>query len=142
MENKRYFKEVAPEPVAYYCYGILTRFCAKHSEVLKTDVHGSSQVVAATLQSPRGNLTLYILNESTNEQGATIEISGLDKPRTSYRYRVTDSKVTQTGFGLNPESKMLLSTERFSLKDKLPPLSITVFSTYKLSHSDPGLIAE
>ena len=134
MENKRYYKEVTPEPVPYYCYGILTRFCAKHSEVLKTDVGGGSEVTAAALRSPRGNLTLYLLNKSTNKQDVRIDMSGLDKRRTFYRYEVTELKVKQAGFALNPE--------RTSFKEELPPLSITVLSTYRLSHSDPGIVAE
>jgi len=133
-ENKRYLKEVTPEPVPYYGYGILTRFCAKHSEVLKTDVQGGTEIVAAALRSPGGNLTIYVLNKSKDEQDVRIVFGGLDKLPDFYRYHITESQITQAGFALNPV--------RTSLEERLPSRSITAFSTYRLSDSDRGIIAE
>lgn len=134
IEKKRYLRDVEPEPVPYYCYGIITRFCAKHSGVLKTDVSDGAEVIATALRSPKGNLTLYVLNKSAKKQCVGIVLSGLDKPRTFYRYQITESDVRQAGFSLNPVQT--------SLEEELPARSITTFSTYKLYHSDPGVIAE
>jgi hypothetical protein len=134
MEDKRYSRDVTPEPVPYYCYAILTRFCARHSEVLKTDVRGGSEVIAAALRSPKGNLTTYILNKSRNRQDVKVVVNGLDESRTLYRYQVTEPGVAQAGFTLDPV--------RTSLEEELPARSITTFSTYNLSHLAPGVIAE
>lgn len=134
MENKRYFKDVSPEPVPYYVYAILTRFCAKHSEVLKTDVRSGSEVIAAALRSPRGNLTLYILNKTVSERHVKVVVSGLETLPKFYRYQVTEPQITQPGFTLNPEPT--------SLEEELPPRSVTALSTYNLSHTDHGIIAE
>jgi sugar phosphate isomerase/epimerase len=134
MEDKRYSRDVTPEPVPYYCYAILTRFCARHSEVLKTDVRGGSEVIAAALRSPKGNLTTYILNKSRNRQDVKVVMNGLDESRTLYRYQVTEPGVAQAGFTLDPV--------RTSLEEELPARSITTFSTYNLSHLAPGVIAE
>ena len=46
-----YFKNVVPEPVPYYSFGIISRFAAKHSGILETKADSGNYVVAA-LKSP------------------------------------------------------------------------------------------
>ena len=58
-----YYKRVPPEPVPYFTYGILTRFMAKNSTVLDTS-NPNTELDVAAIQSPRGNLTVYVLNSS------------------------------------------------------------------------------
>lgn len=142
MDEKKYRKRVTPEPVPYYSYGIVTRFCAKHSGILKTEVHDDPEVVAAALRSPKGNLTLYVLNKGYNEKKLMVKIKNLRTSCTLHRYQVTKPKLEESGFELRPEVKFDVSNTRLSLQNLLPPLSITTFSTYKLHHSDPGIIVD
>lgn len=91
---------------------------------------------------PKGNLTVYVLNKGLKEQDLTLMLRNLNKSYTFYRYQVTESKVKQSGFKLNPKGKLDLSGKSVSFKDKLPPLSITTFSTYELYHSNPGVMTD
>lgn len=61
IEKKEYLRAVVVEPVAFYGYGILTRFNAKHSQVLETRVSDNADVLCQTLKSPSGLLTVYML---------------------------------------------------------------------------------
>lgn len=133
----QYFKRVVPEPVPYFSYGILTRFMAKHSRVLETET-GSSDLVAAALQSPGGNLTLYVLNKGDARQNVTLRFANLKGSRTLYKYQVTESALTKSDFKMNPLTSFEISDTKPEFADALPPTSITAYSTFKLTHDDPG----
>ncbi len=75
-----YFKEVRPEPVPYYAYGILARFTAKHSRVLETQCD-SRRLLAVALQSPQGDLTLLVLNKSDRAEPMRLSLAGLQADR-------------------------------------------------------------
>ena len=136
-----YFKRVVPEPVPYYSYGILTRFMAKHSAILQTENSNADLVVAAT-QSPKGNLTIYVLNKSEATQDVQWEICNLKSPRTLYKYQVTEESVNAPHFEMNPLGQFEVTAGGPSAKDKLAPMSITVYSTFKLMNSDPGITSD
>ncbi len=132
-----YLKRVDPEPVPYYSYGILTRFLAKHSSVLETTVD-SPGVSCATLRSPKGNLTMMVLNHTGASREASISLAGVDAGRVLYQYRVVESAISRPGYRM--ESLRSFPAGRFS--DTLPADSITVYSTYRLAGSDPGITGE
>jgi hypothetical protein len=137
----QYFQRVEPEPVPYFSYGILTRFMAKHSDVLKTESNLPELVVSAT-RSPKGNLTLYVLNKSDSEENVALTVANLKASRTLYKYQVIESSAEKPDFQMNPLEAIEVSDTKPGITDKLPPMSITVYSTYKLMHSDPGITAD
>jgi hypothetical protein len=136
-----YFKRVVPEPVPYFSYGILTRFMAKHSAVLQTENSYANLAVAA-VQSPKGNLTVYVLNKSGASEGVQLVLANLKTPRTLYKYQVTESAVNDPHFEMNPLGLFEVTAGAPATRDKLPPMSITVYSTYRLMNSDLGITSD
>jgi hypothetical protein len=136
-----YCKDVCAEPVPYYGYGILTRFTAKHSHIL--EVQGNSeQTKAAALRSPKGNLTIMVLNKAGNERNVSLSVIGLRVGCTVYKYQVTEAAVGRFDFRMEPLQAFTISPARTEIGECEPAQSITVYSTYKLVHADPGIIAE
>ena len=96
-----YYKEVHPEPVPYFCYGILTRFTAKRSRIL--DVRGNlPDVLAAALESPKGNLTLIVLNRAKAERQVSCSVDGLRAGCTLHKYQVTEAPVGRPDYRMEP----------------------------------------
>jgi hypothetical protein len=137
----QYLKRVEPEPVPYFSYGILTRFLAKHSSILQLQCDGQD-LVASAARSPRGNLTIFVLNKSDGDEAITLNLANLAQATTLYKYQVTEESVGSPDFQMNPLEKIEAPTAKPSFTDKLPAMSITVYSTYKLMHSDPGITAD
>jgi hypothetical protein len=136
-----YYKEVHPEPVPYYSYGILTRFAAKQSRILA--VQGNpADLQAAALESPTNNLTIIVLNRAKTERQVSCSVDGLRTERTLHKYQVTEATVSDPDYRMEPLQAFAISPANASLEDSLPAESITVYSTYKLSHTDPGISRE
>ncbi len=135
-----YDKEVLPEPVPYYSYGILTRFMAKYSRVLEVNVKDSDLIVSAIL-SPKGNFTIYILNKSGSQQ-VNLAVENLERINMLYKYQVTEGSVERPEYQMNPLSSYEVGTEKPEITDELPSNSITVYSSYKLEHAQPGIMID
>ena len=136
-----YLKRVAPEPVPYYSYGILSRFMASHSAVLDTKTQPPS-IAAAALRSPKGNLTIYALNRGGGAKHLRIGVSNLEGSRVLYKYQVTEWTVGALGYHMDPIRSFAVSPVQPELSDQVPGESITVYSTLKLTHADPGITVE
>jgi len=132
---------IEPEPVPYYTFAMLTRFTAAHSAILSVTGEKTGLLLSA-LRSPKGNLTVIVLNQNKAGKGIAVQLKGLDKTTTLQRYMVTEAEITIPNFKLDPNRTITLSPAESTLEDSLPPSSITVYTTYNLSHSDPGIISE
>jgi len=135
--------------VPYFGYAMLTRFTAKHSEVLSCQVQtqtppaSKGRILAAALRSPRGNLTAIVLNEMEQEAGVQLSLLGLPAGSTKLqRYQITEASLAQAGFALAPQGEFAVSAANAGFQDRLPARSITTYSTYRLSADAPGVIAE
>jgi hypothetical protein len=78
-QHKKLLKEYAPKPNPYFTYGLLSCFTAKYSQVLSCQLEGGRledlpRVFAAALRSPRGHLTLVLLNDAPCEWTASIDL--------------------------------------------------------------------
>ncbi len=136
-----YYKEVRPEPVPYYSYGILTRFTARHSRLL--NVAGDAKDIhAAALQSPKGNVTVVVLNRTQAERPVSWSFRGLPAECALHKYQVTAASVERPDYRMEPLQAFPLSSAQAKFEDALPAESITVYSTYKLSQSDSGIRSE
>ncbi len=136
-----YLPRVTPEPVPYYTYGILTRFIAKHSRILVIEI-GSSRILASSLLSPAGNMTVIVLNKSAREEELTLGIPENAGKPDFYKYQVTEASVKDPKYQMSPLQSFQIHQAQSSINDKLPPESITVYSNYHLSSDDPGVINE
>lgn len=141
MNKWDYYKRVEPEPVPYYAYGIMTRFMAKYSSVLKSECSSTDLDVAA-IRSPKGNLTIYVLNRSEADQTIKLDFANLKAGRTLYKYQVTGSVGDNPHFEMNPIKNFEIAPGAPARSDQVPGESITVYSTYKLLNADPGIITD
>jgi hypothetical protein len=145
---KRYLEHAGPEPVPFYGYAMLTRFTAKHSQVLPcawqfpTKDAPTPRIFAAALRSPEDQLTLILASREAAAWEVRIHWGGLDREIVLRRYELTEDKVRQPGFQLAPQGYVTMSAGRPDLDDALPARSLVVFSAYSLAPEAPGVIAE
>jgi len=136
-----YYKEVTPEPVPYFSYGILTRFAAKHSTVLATS-SDDSEIVATALRSPKGQTTIYLLNKSAQERKVTLKLAGVTESLVFRRYQVTEAEVTKSAFTLTPLAMLDMSPANNRITAILPGKSIVAYTTFQLADDADGITQE
>jgi hypothetical protein len=143
MDRHEYLPRVEPEPVPYYAYGLLTRFQARHSEVLEVTVPEGAGVMAAALRSPAGQLTVYLLNLETGDRAVSLRLHGVAPNREWFRYQVDEKALAEPGLRLAPKSLMVGTIEEAQTAQlTLPARSLTALSTYRLALDAPGIFAE
>lgn len=138
IEKKEYLKDVKPEKAAYYGYGIITRFCAKNSKVIKTTTEGEPGVLSQSLESPSGKLTTYILNKTDRMINVLLRYQEASQSKI-YLYQVASGEVESDDFKLNPRMKYTVLGNK-EMKIQLAPQSISVLSEYLLNDKDLGII--
>ena len=55
-----------------------------------------------------------------------------------YRYRYTEAERDRADVKVNPQPEFSPAPGSAAWLDDLPPNSVTIYSTYKLNHDDPG----
>ncbi len=145
--RSKLLKHYTPHPNTYFVLGLLSRFTAKHSDVLACRVDGGrsghwQRVFAAALRSPKGNLTLAVVNDAKTEGGLSLKVRGMAQDLTLYRYGIQEAQRDRAEVRIDPQTRHRLSSTAATLKDRLPPMSLTIYSTYRLAHSDDGVTAE
>jgi hypothetical protein len=140
-------QKFTPHPNTYFGVGLLSRFTAKHSAVLTCRVDGGSlqnyqRVFAAALRSPKGQLTLAIVNEAPAEFELAVEVEGLAQAGAFHRYGISAKDHDRDDLQIAPQQASPLAARQAALRDRLPPQSLTIYSTYKLGPSDDGIVAE
>ena len=100
------------------------------------------RVFAVALRSPQGHLTLAVVNDAPQEFDLALELEGLAEARPFYRYGITAQDRDRADLKIAPQRQFPLSTGNAALRDQLAPRSVTVYSTYQLTHADPGIVAE
>ena len=138
MENKKYLKQVEIEPLAFYGFGIITRFCVKHSEIVSSEVKGESAILSKTLKSPSGQLTTYILNKSDKTIDIDLKIIGRVN-QDFYVYRVTEKEINDPIYKMEPIQHFTLPASQ-GTSFKVPAQSIYTITQYNLKYNDPGKI--
>jgi hypothetical protein len=146
-KTKKLLRDYAPHPNTYFVVGLLTRFIAKHSAVLSCQVDGGKidrwqRVFAVALRSPGGNLTLAVVNDAPSEFPLALDVRGLPRAVLLHRYSVTEKERDRADVKINPQTEFHVAPNAAVLKDRLAPMSLTVYSTYRLAHDDPGIVAE
>ena len=139
-------QEIIPAPNGYFVYGLLSRLTAKHSQVLRSEVAGGvidghPRVFAAALRSPRSHLTLAIINDAPQPWPMNLDAAG-NKASRLFNYQVSEKDSDQPGLCLRPVVFGSRQPWHVIYSDTLPPMSLTVFSSYNLGADTPGIIAE
>jgi hypothetical protein len=136
ITRKRYLDSVEIEPAAFYGYGIITRFCDKHSSVVETERVRNPDILSQSLVSPSGKLTTYILNKSDALQIARVKITGSESKKL-YLYTVTEHEVTNAGFRMDPAREIVLD-EKAEFTLSLPARSINTVTGFHPKHENPA----
>lgn len=140
-EKWEFLPQVTPEPVPYYCYGILTRFMAKHSSILETRVEGE-HVFAAALRSPMGSVTIYVLNRSAAPEPIDLTLTGVKGLESFQKYQITAAIIEKDDYQMDPLASYTFAGGGLNIHETAPPQSITIFSSYRLKHADPGVTVD
>jgi hypothetical protein len=146
-QGKKLLADFPPHANSYFCLGLLSRFTAKHSAVLASRVEGGKidqwqRVFCAAFRSPRGNLTLAIVNDAPAEFPLRLALECLSKPVRLFRYRYDEAQRDRTDVKVDPQGEFSIGPPGGELRDKLPPNSLTLYSTYRLAHDSPGVIVD
>lgn len=146
-DENRLRPRFTPHPNVYYLYGLLSRFTARHSTVLATEVAGNPEenarhLVAAALRSRRGNLSLLVVNETYWETDLSVSLSGLARPATLVRYAVTPADRDKAEVAVRPSGRFEVGPESAAFRDRLPGLSVAVYTTWQLAHEAAGIFTD
>ncbi|MBI4607246.1 MAG: hypothetical protein HY721_35220 [Planctomycetes bacterium] len=146
-EKKALSKAFAPKPNAYFGFGLLPRFTAKGSAVLEckvepADASSVRHVFAAALRSPKGNLTLLVVNDGEADREAAFVVRGLERPAALHRYRFTRAERDRSDVKVEPGASFDLDLPEGRFADRLPAASVGVYTTYKLAHAEAGVTVE
>jgi len=153
-KNQRLADSITPHQNSYYVYGLISRFTAKYSDVLKTTVTGGAdtttfvsqdgsrlplqRVFAATFRSPGSKtISTFILNDSETVRVAKIDLSTLPKG-TYYLYELNQSAKDITDVSVEPVREITGQKTTITLQ----PESLVLVSGYKLKMGDKGITVD
>jgi len=136
-ETKTYLSKIKPENEAYFGFGIISCFLSKYSSTVSCAVNQPDSVLMSlALVSPAGEISVFLLNKSNEEQLVGLKIDNLPG-KTLNVYQVTKVIVVKPDFQLNPVQSF--GSGKMG-KLVLPPQSITTVSSYSLTKNDSGII--
>ena len=143
-ETKSMRKQITPAPNSYFVYGLLSRFTAKHSRILNSEVVGGQidglpRVFPSALRSPGGKLTLAIINDAPQPWEANLAGKNLEGSRL-FKYQVTSEDHDNPGLATDPLSTFRIESGGVAFSQKLPSMSLTLFSSYRLRSDSQGII--
>jgi hypothetical protein len=136
------------EPVPFYGCAMLTRFTAKHSEVLpcqwqfQTNATAPPRIFAAALRSPRSQLTLILANRENMAIDTHIRWQRLGHEIVLHRYELTEKALQVPDFKISSAGQVGISAKQPEFSNCMPPRSLVVFTTYNLNSEEPGIISE
>ncbi len=146
-QGKKLLASFRPHANTYFLYGLLARFTAKHSAVLDCRVEGRKdgelrRLFAAAVRSPKGHLTLLVVNDGKTDQEVSFRVRRLPAPRALHRYRITPADRDRSELAVDPAAAFELTPAEAGFRDRVPGLSLSVYTTYKLAHDDAGVAVE
>lgn len=144
--RKTLLKKITPCPNSYFVYGLISRFAAKHSSVVACQriggqLDGTNRVFAAALQSSSGNLTGIIVNDAPRDWSVDLSLKNCQRPAL-YKYQVTAEQKNRPELQINPQRMAAITAGSGTFTDHLPPMSLTIYSSWKLKHDAPGIVAD
>lgn len=143
--SKTFRNKVTPHANVYYFYGLLSRFTAKNSTIFETSVNGGhdgryQRLFAAAIKSPKGKITLAVVNDSDTTIDTRFEVSPAASMNSLYRYSVSKSDSGKTDLVINPKQSIKVRHDHFSIR--IPGKSLTILTNFHLRHADPGITVE
>lgn len=140
-------EQFCPQPNSYFVYGLVSRFTARHSRVMGSSVTGGEagglpRVFAAALESPSGDITVLIVNDARQPWPAEIAFSATVAGFELNRYQVTSKQRDNLDLRIEPLQRFTATGDGKPINLVLPPFSLTVLSSYRLTHGDAGVISD
>jgi hypothetical protein len=144
-DQNKLLAEFTPHANSYFGLGLMSRFTAKHSDVLRAtvgDAHekGWQRVYCGAFRSPAGGLTIAVVNDASVEFAMKLSWVGTPQRR-FFRYRYGKPQFDRADVQVNPE-KEFSSNPGTDWTDVLPPQSLTIYSTYELKNEDAGVLTD
>ncbi len=144
--HSRLLSDFTPHANLFFGIGLLSRFTAKYSDVLATDVSDGrmkewQRVFCAAFRSPNGNVTLAVVNDAPVEFALKLSWAAAPPLGTFFRYRYGKPQYDRADVRVDPEPRFSPAPGT-GWSDSLPPNSLTIYSTYELKNEDPGITAE
>jgi len=90
----------------------------------------------------RNLIVLAVINGASLAAKAAFELKGWTHSRRLHSYRVSEAERDRPDLTIDPQGEFALSPGTARFADTLPPASVTVYTTYRRAHGDPGVIAE
>jgi hypothetical protein len=131
-EKKIYFDSVGVEPAAFYGYGIITRFVAKHSSVVTTEESENEDIFCQATKTPDGLLTILMLNKGASSRVVRLGIEGAVGARL-FLYSVSEEEVMEPGFRMEPVKEFVV-TEGEDVLLTLGGRSISTLTGFRTMH--------
>jgi hypothetical protein len=153
-KNHRLADSITPHQNSYFVYGLISRFTAKYSDILKTTVTGGAdtatfvaadrsrqplqRVFAATFRSPKSKtISTFIVNDSEIACEAEIDLSALLKGK-YFLYELNQSAKDKTDVSVEPIREITGLKTTITLQ----PESLVLVSGYKLKMGDKGIAVD
>jgi hypothetical protein len=145
-KHSKLLADFTPHANSYFGLGLLSRFTAKHSDVLASNVsadpiNGLQRVFCAAFRSPDGNITLAVVNDAPVEFALTLSWSPKLPHQRFFRYRYGKQQYDRDNVNVDPEPAFSPAAGT-GWSDSLPPNSLTIYSTYQLKNDDPGILVD
>lgn len=137
IENKTYYEDIEIEPVAFYGYGILTRFFIKNATVVATEPIMNSNILSQSLISPNGKITNYIINKSNKEQLIKLKISGISNEH-FFLYSVSEELIVKPDYMMNPVKEIMIKNGK-EITITIPGQSINTLTNINILHEEPAM---
>jgi hypothetical protein len=144
--HSKLLAEFTPHPNSYFGLGLMSRFIAKHSDVLRTTVSNArmqnwQRVFCAAFRSPAGNVTVAVMNDAPEEFALKFAWAGAAPASRFHRYRFGKGQFGRADVNVEPEREFA-ATPGAGWTEILPGESLTIYSTYELKMSDSGVIVD
>lgn len=136
------YYDIAPKINQYYLIGLIHRFIAKNSSVLKTS-KDNDDIFTAALRSPNGNYSIYELNYSdTANHDVTVTLDNLAEAKTLYRYKITENEKDRIDVVVDHSSSFNVTPSHNSFTDTVQKNSLYVYSSFHLNPDDNGIMTD
>ncbi len=83
-----------------------------------------------------------MVNDAPAGCEAAVAIPSPPGARPLLRYGVSQADRDRADLTIDPQSEFRLTEGANEFRDRLPPMSLTVYTTYRLAHGDPGILDE
>lgn len=135
-----------PHMNSYFGLGLMSRFIAKHAQVLNAKVSDArvenwQRVFCAAFRSAAGNVTIAVVNDAPDPFAMTFAWAGTAPSGRFHRYQFGNAQFGRTDVTVEPDSDFA-PAPRGGWTDTLPGNSLTIYSTYELKMGDAGVIAD